>query len=265
MMRTYLATFRSGLSSLLEYRMDYFSNSFLSLLVLIGVQYFLWDSVFAGRENQNIGEYTSDSMFLYVIFAALYGVIIRSGRIEKNVSEEIRKGDLNKYLIKPISHLGFSGALAASDRVGVIISTCILIPFIPFFTNGHISLEGCAFSALLVMMAMTIKFFISMSISYLAFWFEETWTFHVIFDISMWFLSGSLVPLDVMPEWLQHISSLLPFQYLGYVPAALSVGHIPIALAPFHIGVCLFWCFFTWLITRVIWNAGIKTFGAYGG
>ena len=98
-MNTYLAAFRSGLSSLLEYRMDYFSNSFLSLLVLIVVQYFLWDSVFAGRDNLVIGQYTSDSMFLYVIFAALYGVIIRSGRIEKNVSEEIRKGDLNKYLI----------------------------------------------------------------------------------------------------------------------------------------------------------------------
>jgi ABC-2 type transport system permease protein len=178
-MNTYLAAFRSGLSSLLEYRMDYFSNSFLSLLVLIGVQYFLWDSVFAGRDNLVIGQYTSDSMFLYVIFAALYGVIIRSGRIEKNVSEEIRKGDLNKYLIKPISHLGFSGALATADRVGVIISTSIIIPFIPFFTQSHISWEGIAWSSLLVCMAMIIKFFISMAISYLAFWFEETWTFHV--------------------------------------------------------------------------------------
>lgn len=264
-MNTYLATFRSGLSSLLEYRMDYFSNSFLSLLVLIGVQYFLWNSVFAGRDNLVIGQYTSDSMFLYVIFAAVYGVIIRSGRIEKNVSEEIRKGDLNKYLIKPISHLGFSGALATADRVGVIISTSIIIPFIPFFTQSHISWEGIAWSSLLVCMAMIIKFFISMAISYLAFWFEETWTFHVIFDISMWFLSGSLVPLDLLPDWLARISSFLPFQYLSYVPAALSVGLMPINQASLHIAICFSWCMFTWLITRIIWNAGIRSFGAYGG
>jgi len=106
-MNTYLAAFRSGLSSLLEYRMDYFSNSFLSLIVLIGVQYFLWDSVFAGRDNLVIGQYTSDSVFLYVIFAAVYGVIIRSGRIEKNVSEEIRKGDLNKYLSSRRDYFNF--------------------------------------------------------------------------------------------------------------------------------------------------------------
>jgi len=62
-MNTYLAAFRSGLSSLLEYRMDYFSNSFLSLLVLIVVQYFLWDSVFAGRDNLVIGQYTSIPCF----------------------------------------------------------------------------------------------------------------------------------------------------------------------------------------------------------
>ena len=264
-MNTYLAAFRSGLSSLLEYRMDYFSNSFLSLLVLIGVQYFLWDSVFAGRENQLIGQYTSDSMFLYVIFAALYGVIIRSGRIEKNVSEEIRKGDLNKYLIKPLSHLGFSGALATADRVGVLLSTLIIIPFIPLFTQSHISWEGIAWSAVLVCMAMIIKFFISMAISYLAFWFEETWTFHVIFDISMWFLSGSLVPLDLLPDWLARISSFLPFQYLSYVPAALSAGLMPLDQAGMHLGICFAWCICTWLITRIIWNAGIRSFGAYGG
>lgn len=264
-MNIYLAAFRSGLSSLLEYRMDYFSNSFLSLLVLIGVQYFLWDSVFAGRDTLFIGQYTSDSMFLYVIFAALYGVIIKSGRIEKNVSDEIRKGDLNKYLIKPISHLGFSGALAIADRVGVIISTSIIIPFIPFFTQSHISWEGIAWSSLLVCMAMIIKFFISMTISYLAFWLEETWTFHVIFDISMWFLSGSLVPLDLLPDWLARISSFLPFQYLSYVPAALSSGLMPLNQAGLHITICFSWCIFTWLITRIIWNAGIRSFGAYGG
>lgn len=264
-MNTYLAAFRSGLSSLLEYRMDYFSNSFLSLLVLIAVQYFLWDSVFVARDNQFIGQYTSDSMFLYVIFASLYGVIIRSGRIEKYVSEEIRKGDLNKYLLKPLSHLGFSGALATADRVGVLLSTLIIIPFIPLFTQAHISLEGIAWSSMLVCMAMIIKFFISMAISYLAFWFEETWTFHVIFDISMWFLSGSLVPLDLLPDWLARISNFLPFQYLSYVPAALSAGLMPLDLAGMHLGICFAWCIFSWLITRIIWNAGIRSFGAYGG
>lgn len=264
-MRTYLATFRSGLSSLLEYRMDYFSNSFLSLVILIIVQYFLWNSVFSRRAQQNIGSYTPDLMFLYVIFASLYGVIIRSGRIEKNVSEEIRKGDLNKYLIKPISHLGFSGALAASDRIGVIFSTCILIPFIPLFASSPISLEGCALSVLLVILAMTIKFFISMSISYLAFWFEETWTFHVIFDISMWFLSGSLVPLDVLPSWLQSISSILPFQYFGYVPAAFSVGQITMDHALQHLALCIAWCVLMWGMTKAIWSLGIRSFGAYGG
>ena len=264
-MQTYLATFRSGLSSLLEYRMDYFSNSFLSLLVLIGVQYFLWSSVYAGRDNQSIGNYSSDSMFLYVTLAALYGVIIRSGRIEKNVSEEIRKGDLNKYLIKPISHLGFSAALAAADRIGVIIATCILVPFIPLLTQSQISLPGCALSVLLVFNAMLIKFFISMAISYLAFWFEETWTFHVIFDLSMWFLSGSLVPLDIMPHWIQSISVWFPFQYLSYVPAAFSIGQLTMDVAWFHISISALWCCITWGIARVIWKAGVKSFGAYGG
>lgn len=91
-MRTYLATFRSGLSSLLEYRMDYFSNSFLSLVILIIVQYFLWNSVFSGRAQQNIGSYSPDLMFLYAIFAALYGVIIRSGRIEKMFRKKSERG-----------------------------------------------------------------------------------------------------------------------------------------------------------------------------
>lgn len=264
-MSTYGAAFRSGLSSLMEYRIDFFSNSILALLVNGIAQVMLWVAVYAGRENVSIGHYTANTMITYLLYASFFNVLTRSGRIERSASDEIRNGDLNKYLIKPISHLGFSGALAAADRFGVFAFTCIAIPLIPFFTSTPFSFFSFSWAMLIVILAMIMKFLISMSIAYLAFWYDETWTFHVIIDISMTLLSGAILPLDILPTWLQTISHYLPFMYLSYVPAALSTGTIATSEAPQLCFMGIAWCLALWGITRTIWNLGIRKFGAYGG
>ena len=264
-MSTYRAAFKSGLSTLLEYRMDFFSNSVLSLIVNASVQVMLWSAVYAGRDNISIGTYSSEIMITYLLYASVYTMLTRSGRVERNASDEIRNGDLNKYLIKPISHLGFSGALAAADRFGVFLFSILAIPFIPLITSTPFNGWAIFWSLLILLMAITIKFMISMSIAYLAFWYDETWTFHVIIDISMTLLSGSILPIDILPTWLQTASHYLPFMYLSYVPAAISSGTIPLSDAPHLCALSIAWCCITGFIAWSIWKLGIRKFGAYGG
>jgi ABC-2 type transport system permease protein len=263
--RTYIAAFKSGISTLMEYRIDFLINSTLSLMIHALVQILLWKSVFTSKGQGAIQGYTADSMYIYICFVSLCTILTRSGRIERGVGDEIRNGDLNKYLLKPLSHLGFSGAMVAAEKVGTLLFALIIFPFLVFFTTYQIHITGTVWGMLILLTAIICKFFISMAISYLAFWYEETWTFHIILDISMVFLSGAMLPLSILPAWILPISNLLPFQYFGYIPGALASGTISISHAPFYLIMSILWCLIFWMITKSIWFLGMRKYGAFGG
>ena len=233
--RTYIAAFKSGISTLMEYRIDFLTNSTLSLLIHALVQILLWESVFKSKGQGDIQGYTADSMYMYICFVSLCTILTRSGRIERGVGDEIRNGDLNKYLLKPLSHLGFSGAMVAAEKVGTLLFALIIFPFFVFFTTYHIQIAGTIWGMLILLTAIICKFFISMAISYLAFWYEETWTFHIILDISMVFclvlcchyqcyllgyyqfqISSLFNILDISQEPWQAVQSQYPMHHFIY-------------------------------------------------
>jgi ABC-2 type transport system permease protein len=65
------------------------------------------------------------------------------------------------------------------------------------------------------------------------------------------FASGALVPLVMMPTWLQGILRMLPFAQVVYVPISLLSGIIPISEAP---GL--------WLV-QIAWIIGLSIFSQY--
>jgi ABC-2 type transport system permease protein len=268
-MRSYLAAFRSGISGLMEYRIDFISNSTLSLIITAIVQIMMWQAIYASSPaGTSIGGMEQGQMISYLLFASLCSVLTRSGRIERGASDEIRNGDLNKYLLKPISHLGFSFALSSAEKAGSLIFAAfalLLLYFSPWSGWLHFSADSMLWGMLVLITAIVLKFFIAMAISYLAFWYEETWTFHVIMDISLWFLSGTLMPLSALPEWGRALSAIMPFQYFAYIPSALASGTLPASAGPLYVVKACLWCAGGWLCVRLLWLAGIRKFGAYGG
>jgi ABC-2 type transport system permease protein len=267
--RKYLAVLRIGLSNSLEYRANFIMNNIVGLFVGAIVNIYLWKSVYQSTRNLTIGSMNMNDMLAYIALAALCARITQTGRTERNASEDIRSGDLNKYLLKPISHAVYTLVSAMSERISSLVFILIIALAVGIPLAGsagiHISYTGALLALPILFFAMIINSMISLSLSYLAFWMDEVWTFHVVKDISLWFLSGQIVPMSALPETARTIAAVLPFQYFAYVPAGLISGSISSADAPLYLAGVIAWVGLTALGTSFIWHRGLAKFGAYGG
>jgi ABC-2 type transport system permease protein len=267
-LKIYGAVFRIGAAKSMEYRTNFVSNSFLWLVITAFVQVCLWSAVY-GSSNLTVAGTSVSDMMLYVIAASVALSLTHSSKVERAAAEEIRNGDLNKYLLKPVSHLYYTFAASLADRAfGFIFIVVLSVSIgIPLTLNGTISVSigAACISAGFVVIAVIIRFLMSMIISYLAFWMDETWTFHVVLDISLWFLSGMMLPMNILPPIFRQISETLPFQFLAYIPAGIISRRISTDFTWYFTLIGLSWIVLLYNLTIFVWKRGIVKFGAFGG
>jgi len=78
-------------------------------------------------------------------------------------------------------------------------------------------------------------------------------------------LSGRLVPLPLMPDWVQEISRFLPFQWAFFFPIEALVGDLSNEELLRGLGAQLLWILIGLAIFRVAWKHAIKRYSAVGG
>jgi ABC-2 type transport system permease protein len=60
-----------------------------------------------------------------------------------------------------------------------------------------------------------------------SFWFYSTFIIITIKDAMIMILSGALVSIWFMPEWLFNIIKLTPFDSIYYTPLSIYLGQVP--------------------------------------
>jgi ABC-2 type transport system permease protein len=65
-----------------------------------------------------------------------------------------------------------------------------------------------------------------------AFYSTEIWGMSVVRHSVAIFLSGALIPLNMMPDWLRTIATILPFSQVVYLPVSLLSGITPVSEMP---------------------------------
>ncbi len=268
-LKKYLAVVRTGISASMEYRANFFFNTVLVLIINAIVQMYLWNAVYASSPSATMMGMNVRSMIVYIALATVCSMLTRTTRADRQAGDEIRSGDLNKYLLKPINHALYSFSSAIGDRVasvGFIVIPALLvgIPLAAHY-DVSVSLAGVIVALPILFLGLVINFLMGMCISYCAFWFDEVWTIHVVKDISMGFLSGAILPLSALPAGVRVLSELAPFQYLAYVPAGLMTGIIPVENALLYFAGAIAWSGILVGLTALIWNKGMQKYGAYGG
>lgn len=266
----YGSVLRLGLSVALMYRANFLFTAGLTVVVGVSVQLFLWAAVYDWGRQASIAGIPFGQMALYIACATLSLGLTRSGRIERMVAEEIRTGELVRYLLKPMSHAPYVLTMALAERV-VTFPVVLLAAFVALQAAlpevpTHLSLgERLGWAVPFLVYGMVLNFLMGLGISYVAFWLDEVWTLHVVKDISLWFLSGQLVPLSLLPGGLRQLSEWLPFQYMAYVPAGILAGFIPGEMLPTLVVQGFGWCALLSGMVALLWRAGLRRFGAYGG
>jgi ABC-2 type transport system permease protein len=234
--------------------------------VLFLVQLLIWQAVFASRDT--VGGLTLEQMLTYYgIIAVIHYAIFDFA--DWNLQMLIRTGKFLTFLLRPVSHRWFALSQKAGHRllgfwlelvpVALILHLVFHVDLIPAYP---------VWAVLSVCLSFLMMFLVNYCIGLTAFWLTNAHgirgMFHLLRDLS----AGVFIPLTLLPEPLQKVLFVLPFQFIIYVPTRVFIGSyelggivlsIPQIVAVQAVAVVLMW-----LVSECMWRLGIRHFTGVG-
>lgn len=266
-MKKYLHVIGIGLQNNLQYRVNYLTRTLFSFIPLFAMLS-LWRTIYAHR-NGTASVYTEAEMMFYYLLVAVVDVLTAVNEDDWQIAADIREGNINQFLLKPVDYLWYRLALFFSGRIAFIaVAGLPLVVFIFCFRQYVVApaslLAVLVFPVSLVLTAL-LQFFISYAMAMLAFWLLEISTFIFILFAFEYLASGHLFPLDILPAGLKEILFLTPFPYQLYFPISIYLGKVAGMELWRGLAVQFLWVLAAYVFARWMWRRGIKKYSAFGG
>ncbi len=245
--KKYLAVMSSELKNAIVYRGSAWLRAGLDLVMVV-LSYLLWSAIFRGAETYN--GFTLPEMTTYYLLGGILSSLTQSDGLLYDFSHEIKTGNYAKYMVKPMSPLvyfvsaSFARALFPILSKGIVLSGAMFL-FARYFTPLNPLDVLCALPVILLggVLNMLIQFIITM----FTFRLTDIGFVFVIHHIVVTFLSGGLIPLNMV--FGEGAAKWVPFSYTIYYPVLLCMGKSDITAAVASL------ILFVWVI--IFWAAGI--------
>jgi ABC-2 type transport system permease protein len=264
----YRHAFLVGLQSNLVYRWNFAVRGFFSLFHLAAV-FILWGAAYAGTDA-SIGGFNFNQTLTYFVTLLVLQFFISAFNEDYQISEEIRNGLINQFLLKPINYFAYRFSIFVAARL--VSGALVLIPLLVAMPVLHDKLTyphewwrlGLGIPAMFL--SAVIQFSIAYCFGLLTFWFLEIQSFVILSMAIESVLGGQMFPLDLLPGWAYRIAQYLPFFYQMYFPGAVFSGRIRDTGEILHgIGVQLVWVVLLLGIGHFLWTRGLRRHTAVGG
>jgi ABC-2 type transport system permease protein len=263
----YVSVFNIGIQNTFVYRWNYFLRALFGLIPLAGTV-FLWSAVFKERGGGLHG-YDYSSMIYYYLLIILVSNLVVPSEDEWQIAADIREGQINALLTKPMSYLAYRFSIFLSGRLVYTFVTLPPIALLFLYFRHYVVLPTDPLVYVLTMvsilMAAFIQFFITYSLAMFAFWILEISTIVFIVYSFEYFLGGQMFPIDIMPTSVQAVMKWLPFYYELFCPVAIFLGRLKGADLVQALAIQTVWLLLAWMWARFMWQRGLGHYQAVGG
>lgn len=224
-MKKYWEAFTIAFKTRTAYRFD------IAMQVLGGVArvlfaWLLWSSIYKSRVE--VAGFTLGTMILYYLIQSFFAQADNTGRIAEELSSQIRAGTFSKFLVLPIKlqtylfvqSLG-SAAYTVIFSLGASVLCLLIFPMQYSFVFRL--MDWIQAMALLVLGRVFFSQF-HFYLGIMTFKYQDIWMFLMIKSNVLAFLSGTLVPLTLMPKPVLQVMRLTPFYHAAHLPTMLVLG-----------------------------------------
>jgi len=243
-MSKYVETAKLLFKAQIAYRFDTLLSIAFTVSKII-LAYVLWGAVF--EEQELVAGLTFHSMISYYILSSFISQLDQSPGTGRQISDEIRDGYFSKYMVRPMNIFGYFAAQTAGVSLFLLSFNLAAALVWVYIFRIELVLTGDSMTILaviaMVLLGLVFMMQLNFYIGILAFKFLETGVFMMIKDNIVQFVTGSLVPLAIIPEAVLKAMQYFPFYYVAYLPAMLMLGHNQTEIP-------------RGLILLVLWNSG---------
>ena len=178
----------------------------------------------------------------------------------------IREGELSASLLRPLHPIhediaGFAGWKVVTIILWLPIAAVLWVAFDPEFDVR--AAEIAAF-CVAIWGAYLIRTMFLTSLGMVTFW---TTRVSALFELMVGLellLSGRLVPLPLMPDWVEDIANVLPFKWSFYFPIETLVGDLSNRELLEGLGMQLLWIVLLTGLFLVVWRFAVRRYSAVG-
>ena len=230
----------------------------------MAIMYFFWQAVYGSREA--IAGLSLNTTLTYILLAQVFRPLTDNDLIF-DFGFGLREGVIIHHLLRPMNFQG----MYYFQCLGILGTQMVLqIPMalVATFVFGlQWPTNPVVWGAFLItaLLGYSILFFFVYCVACLTFYTTEVWGLGVLFGGLSIFLSGSLVPLAMMPEWLRNVVLAIPFAQSLAVPLNILTGITPLGEVPHVWLIQVFWLFGLWLASNMIFKIAIRKVTVQGG
>ncbi|MBN1564889.1 MAG: ABC-2 family transporter protein [Anaerolineae bacterium] len=225
--RKYSAIARINVQNSLAYAWDALGQGvFVTLFIFVFAQ--LWKTTFKAQnvpDGGTIAGLTLVQTLWYFVWAEL--IQISKANVAYTIQEEVRDGSLAYTLGRPYNYLLYH---FFSGQGGVIIRMVFILAFgsaVALLAVGPLNTfrpETVPALLLITALAFVLDFCMMAMIGLTAFFFEDTAAFRLIYSKINFVIGGLLLPVDFLPDAVQSVARVLPFNLILYAPAKQFVA-----------------------------------------
>ena len=181
--------------------------------------------------------------------------------------ERIREGRLSAQLLRPlfpiVEDLGFFlGWKPVVVLLWLPIAFFLALVFHPVLNPTPLAIVVFAVSLL---GAYLIRSLNQSSLGLITFWTTRVGPVFQLYIAAELLLSGRLVPMALMPEWVQDIANVLPFQWTFGFPIEALVGNLSTGELLSGLAMQLLWIVIGAILVRIVWHFAIRRYSAVSG
>jgi ABC-2 type transport system permease protein len=259
----YLTTMRTELQTQFQYRAAIYM--YLLGMVAEPVIYLVVWTTIAEDSGGTVGGLTTGELAAYYI--------VWTGVRNMNIvftpygwEWRIREGQLSGQLLRPLHPIhydvaGFAGGKFVWILFYLPIAVALTLVFDPTFDVRPLEI---AVFLVAIWGAYLIRTFNQSALGLVTFWTTRVGALFQLYIMLELLLSGRLVPLTLMPDWVQTLAWFLPFQWTFYFPIQALVGEYSNARLAGGLGMQLFWTLVGIGVFSLVWRYAIRRYTAVG-
>ena len=241
-----------------------------SLMLLIGfliepvVYLAVWTSV-AEAQGGEIAGYTTGALAAYYIVWTL--VRVYNLAFDPNAWEwRIREGRMNQFLSQPLHPFHrdaswFAGSKVVWTALWIPVAVVLILLFQPTI---QWSVVNVAAFPVALWGGFAVRFVLLYLMGMINFWTTRGAAMFGIVIAGELLLSGRLVPLDLMPEWVADIAAWLPFKWTFQFPIEVFIGRLEPGEILFGLGMQVVWTLVLGVALYFTWKRAIRRYAAVG-